>query len=69
MKLKVINVGNSKGVIIPKSIAEGMDLKEGDYININIGKTNVLDILKEQIEDTNSRIREIQNTIKEALKL
>jgi len=35
MKLKLIKIGNSRGVIIPKVMCEGL----GEFVEISIGKS------------------------------
>jgi len=38
--LKIINIGNSKGVILPIHILRKLELKEDDLIEIEIKKIN-----------------------------
>jgi len=38
MKLKMLNVGNSLGVIIPKKIIQKFSLKKGDYVLIYVAR-------------------------------
>ena len=38
--LKIIKIGNSRGIIIPIHILEKLTIKEGDLIEIEIKKIN-----------------------------
>ena len=67
MKLKIVKIGESKGVIIPKSVSEGLNLEEGDYIDIEIGKQKkTLEGLKGVIEKINEKIEVIEKEIQNA---
>ena len=37
---KIVKVGHSLGIIIDKSIVQKMNLKKGDFVEINIKKSN-----------------------------
>lgn len=38
--LKIIKIGNSRGIIIPIHILEKLTIKEGDLVEIDIKKIN-----------------------------
>jgi len=67
MKLKLIQIGSSLGVVIPKDVIKSLKLKQGDYVNVMISNENPDDILKslkEEVERANEVISQLLKAIK-----
>lgn len=42
MQVKVIKIGNSKGIVIPSDILKVFDIKEKDKVNLIIDKNKII---------------------------
>lgn len=69
MKLKLIKIGESAGVIIPKSVLVEKALKVGDYINVELApaKEDSLNYLRGRLDQVNQTVTEINNQIRKVL--
>lgn len=49
-KIKVVKIGNSLRVTIPKEIVEAIKLKAGDLVNISLNNNQI--IIQKDVEET-----------------
>lgn len=42
MQVKIIKIGNSKGIVIPSDILKVFDIKEKDKVNLIIDKNKII---------------------------
>jgi|GEM_PF-6219934 len=68
MRLKIIQIGTSLGIIIPKDVIKAMKLKQGDYVNVVITNekdpSEIISSLKREIEKANEVIASLLEEIK-----
>ncbi len=69
MKRKIIKVGTSAAVIIPKEVLKEQKLSVGGYVDVNFAKSSVksgtnLDIQPEVVQWTNKFIKEYKPLLK-----
>lgn len=43
---KVIKIGNSIGIILPKPLCKAISLKVGDIVDMNLGKNGTITVQK-----------------------